>query len=74
MSNTYYFAVVDNADTMDPAIYSIEAESLDSAKEIFIEKFVPLIEGISFNDIADVFNERLDINILYFGNKLTPLT
>ena len=74
MSNTYYFAVVDNADTMDTAIYSIEAESLDSAKEIFIEKFVPLVEGISFNDIADVFNERLDINILYFGNKLTPLT
>ena len=71
--NTYYFSVIDNTQNTETSIYKIEAANLQEAKQYFCSKFMPLLEGVNYDDLLDWLSDHLDVIVHYLGNKITIL-
>ena len=62
-----YLFSVDNLDISTTKLYSIEAESEEAAKAIFVTKAFSLIPSIDFDTLANDLADGLDIIISYLG-------
>lgn len=62
-----YLFSVDNPGTDSPKLFSVEAESEESAKAILTQKFLPLMPGIDFDTLVDGLANGMDGVISYLG-------
>lgn len=62
----YLFGVNDLcSDTVQ--LYTIEAESIEKAKEIFTRKFLPHVSRVDFDTLADCLARGMDVVISSLG-------